>query len=91
MQTILAGMLISTISTILLLTLCSPVNATISNKLLEFMNSSNLTEISIISINIPTILINIGMVMVVTALSCLIPILKLNKIKPKNIIARDEK
>lgn len=90
MQTILAGVIISVLSTILLLTLSSPINSAISNELLKFINNSKISEIAIIATNVPTILINIGVVLLVTIVSCLLPIIKLNKIKPKTIIASDE-
>ena len=90
LQTVLAGLVISILSSVMLITLCSPINTTISNKLLEFINNSNLSEISIISVNIPTIVINVGVILLVTMASCIIPLIKLNKIKPKNIIASDE-
>ncbi len=90
LQTILAGGLICIVSTVMLLTLSGPINLTISNKLLEFVNNSNLGPLQILQINIPTLIVNVITILIVTTLSCVIPLIKLHKIKPKNIIANKD-
>ena len=90
MQMVFAGILISVFSTLMLMTLCAPINNLIAMPILSFINNSNITEISVISTNTPTLALSVGIVMFETMLSCLIPIFKLNKIKPKNIIAKDK-
>ena len=87
LQTILAGILICILSNTALLTLCTPINITISEKLLEFVANNNLGPLSILQVNLPTIIANTAVILFVTILTCFIPMAKLHKIKPKNIIA----
>lgn len=87
LQTILAGILICILSNTALFTLCTPINITISNKLLEFVANNNLGPLSILQVNLPTIIANTAVILFVTTLTCFIPMAKLHKIKPKNIIA----
>lgn len=90
LQTILAGICITIISTICLLTLCNPVNSTISSNLIKFVNNKALSDLEILAIQPLTLIINAIVILIVTILSCVIPLIKLNKIKPKNIIANKE-
>ncbi len=90
LQTILAGFIICILSNTALLTLYTPINITISDKLLEFVSSNNLGPLNILQVNLPTIIANTLVVLLVTTLTCVIPLLKLHKIKPKNIIANKD-
>ena len=90
LQTLLAGTIISIVSTIMLLTLCTPINMTISSRLLEFVNDESIGIVKVLQIHLPTIIANILIILFVTIMSCIIPILRLNKIKPKNIIANKD-
>lgn len=90
LQTLIAGVLILAISTTLLLTLTNPINIQLSSKLLEFVGNSNLGVIEVFNANATTIVINVLIIMFVTTLSCVLPLIKLNKIKPKNIISSKE-
>ena len=89
LQTILAGFVVCITSTILLLFLCDPINLQLSNKLLEFIGNSNLGVINIIKPNTITLIINIIAISVISLVSCLIPIRRIHKIKPKNIMNKD--
>ncbi len=90
MQTILAGLSVLLISNILLLTLCGPINAQLSNSLVSFVKNGELGVIKIFNINAQTLIINAVIILLITVISCLIPILKLNKIKPRNIISKKD-
>lgn len=87
LQTILAGIIICIISNIALFTMCSPINFIISEKLLAFVSNNNLGPLNILQFNIPTVIANTLVILLVTTLTCVIPLLKLHRIKPKNIIA----
>jgi len=89
LQTILAGVVVCVASTLMLMFLCDPINLQLSNKLLEFIGNSNLGVINIIKPNTITLIINIIAISVISFVSCLIPIRKIHKIKPKNIINKD--
>ena len=89
LQTILAGVVVCVASTFMLLFLCDPINLQLSNKLLEFIGNSNLGVISIIKPNVVTIIVNILAISIISLVSCLIPIRRIHKIKPKNIINKD--
>ena len=90
LQTILAGLIICTLSNVALLTLCNPINVVISTKLLEFVANEGLGPLDILQFNIPTVIANTTVILLVTILTCVIPLLKLHRIKPKNIIANKE-
>lgn len=90
MQTLLAGLSILLISNILLLTLCSPINAQLSASLVSFVKNGDLGVVKIFNINAPTLIINAGIILLITVVSCLVPLLKLNKIKPRNIISNKD-
>lgn len=85
-QTVIAGLIICIVSTVMLLTLSSPINLQLSNQLLEYVGNTNLQTILVIQPNALTIVINILVIVSITTLSCFIPFIKLHKIKPKNII-----
>ena len=87
LQTILAGVIICVLSNTALLTLCTPINVIISENLLKFVADDKLTTLTILKPNLPTILANTAVILLVTVLTCIIPLIKLHKIKPKNIIA----
>lgn len=86
LQTILAGIAICVSSTLMLIFLCEPINLILSNKLLEFIGNKNLGVLQIIVPNTITIILNMCAIIVVTVVSCLIPIRRIHKIKPKIII-----
>ncbi len=87
MQTILAGLSVLLISNVLLLTLCGPINAQLSNSLVSFVKNGELGVVRVFNVNAQTLIINAVIILLITVISCLIPILKLNKIKPRNIIS----
>lgn len=90
MQTLLAGLSVLLISNVLLLTLCTPLNTQLSNSLVNFVNNGELGVVKIFNVNAPTLIINAVIILSITIISCLVPILKLNRIKPRNIIANKD-
>ena len=87
LQTMIAGVLIGVCSTLMLTYLCDPINLQLSNKVLEFVGNTSLGTVHIIEPNNLIIAFNAVMVVTITAVSCLLPFVKLNRIKPKNIIS----
>lgn len=90
MQTLLAGLSVLLLSDILLITLCSPINAQLSGSLVSFVKNGELGVVKIFNFNVQTLIINAVIILSITVISCLVPILKLNKIKPRNIISRKD-
>jgi ABC-type lipoprotein export system ATPase subunit len=90
LQTILAGIAICALSAMLLLFGSTPINNIISAKLLEFVGNKQLGPITILKVDAITILINIAVIIFITVISCLLPLIKLNRIKPKKIIANKD-
>jgi ABC-type antimicrobial peptide transport system permease subunit len=86
LQTILAGIVISVISTLMLIFLCNPINQQLSNRMLEFIGNTELGALEILKPNVITIIINICVISVITAISSVFPIRKIHKIKPRQII-----
>ena len=86
LQTILAGVVISVISTLMLIFLCGPINLQLSNRMLSFIGNAELGTLEILKPNALTIVINICVISVITAISSIIPVRKIHKIKPRQII-----
>ena len=90
LQTILAGLAICLLSNLSLIIFTKPINNLIANKLLEFINTTNVITLTILHADPITLIVNTLIICFVTIISCLLPLIKLNKIKPKNIIANKE-
>ena len=66
------------------------LNSIIVTKMIEFVNNKALSDIIVLEANTTTILVNTAIIVVVSLLTCVLPLLKLRKIKPKNIIANKD-
>lgn len=85
-QIFLVGILISILSGLALILLTQPIDTMIINKMLEFIKDPAISSLTIINLNIPILVIDIGIVLIVTLISAIIPTLYLRNIKPINII-----
>jgi ABC-type antimicrobial peptide transport system permease subunit len=47
-------------------------------------------EVILLKANPITMIVNVGIIILLTTISCVIPLIRLNKIKPKKIIASKE-
>ena len=85
-QMLMVGITICVLSSCMLAFLCAPINLQLSNELLKFVGNTDLQTIQVIQANGWLISLNALTIFAITLLSCILPFIRLNKMKPKNII-----
>jgi ABC-type antimicrobial peptide transport system permease subunit len=86
LQVLFIGLIVCAISTISLLLMSSFVNSVLLNAMLFFVDNPTLGVISIVKFNPLVMFIDVIIMLAITFLSSLIPLIKLHRIKPVNII-----
>jgi ABC-type antimicrobial peptide transport system permease subunit len=86
MQILFVGLCVCLCSALLLFALSPIVNNVLIESMLYFVNNPNLASISIINFNVLIVIMDIVAMLLITLISTMIPLWKLHKIKPVNII-----
>lgn len=85
-QLVSVGLIVCLLSSLTLVFLSDIVNGVLSNAMLQFVHAETLKNISVIQFDGLVLLGDILMIIGITLLSAIIPLYKLHKIKPINII-----